>query len=190
MAAPTITFRQFDVSNFADPSGARHLKTGDASVHAAFVKQLGTSASQHLDFGINDISTSGINSSTKVVLAHMDSSGDLTTQLFNMKFWLPSTTSFRGTVRYNMFKSSYVASSGWKPAYVLQNNSLEQVPTVLPSSGNILRQNGASTITGSGDSQVTEWVYLSVYTGRDESVGLKGGPGLNTFRYRLTAEYY
>jgi hypothetical protein len=190
MAAPIITFRQFDVSNYADPSGARHLKTGDASVHAAFTKSLGTAANQHLDFGINDITTSGVNSATKVVLAHMDSSGDLTTQLFNMKFWLASVSSFEGTVRYNMFKSSYVASSGWKPVYVLQNNSLEQVQTVLPSSGNILRQNGVATITGSGDAQVTEWVYLSVYTDRNEPVGLKGGPGLNTFRYRLTAEYY
>ena len=29
MAAPTITFRQFDVSHNSDPSGSRHLKTGD-----------------------------------------------------------------------------------------------------------------------------------------------------------------
>jgi len=190
MAAPSITFRQFDVSNFADPSGTRHLKTGDTDVHPAFTKVLGTTVNQHLDFGINNISNSGINSATKVVLAHMDNSGDLTTQLYNMKLWLPSTTSFQGTVRFNLFKSSYLTSSGWKPNYVVQNNSLEQVSTSLPSSGNILRQDGSSTITGSGDSQVTEWIYLSVYTGTDEPVGLKGGPGLNTFRFRLTAEYY
>jgi hypothetical protein len=190
MTAPSITFRQFAVASGANPSGTRHLKTGDANVHEAFIRVLGTNANQHLDFGINDITNSGINSATKVVLAHMDSSGDLTTQLYNMKFWLPTSTAFTATVRFNMFKSSYVNSSGWRPNYVLQNDSLEQVPTTLPSSGNLLKQDGSGTITGSGDSQVTEWIYLSVYTGTDEPVGLKGGPGLNTFRFRLTAEYY
>jgi len=190
MAAPTITFREFAVASGADPSGVRHLKSGDVDVHEAFVKSLGTSVGEQLDFGINNISNSGVNSTTKAILFHMDNSGELTTQLFNMKFWLPSVTSFEGTRRFNFFKSNYVGQSGWKPSYVLQNNSVEQVPTVLPTSGNVLRQDGSGVITGSGDSEVSEWLYLSVYTDTDEPVGLKGGPGLNTFRYRLTAEYY
>jgi len=190
MAAPTITFRQFDVSVNSDPSGARHRKTGDAGVHEAFVKSLGVGVAEHLDFGINNITNSGVNSSTKVVLAHMDASGDLTTQLFNLKFWLPSVNSFTGTVRYNLQKSNYIEQSGWKPDLVVQNNSTETVPTTLPTSGNILRQDGNATITGSGDSEVTEWLYLSIFTNTDEPVGLKGGPGLNTFRFRLTGDYY
>lgn len=190
MAAPTITFREFDVAGNADPSGVRHLKTGDVDVHENFTKSLGTSIGEQLDYGINNITNSGINSATKVVLAHMDASGDLTVQLFNMKFWLPSVTSFTATVRHNLQKSNYLAFSGWLPDTVVQNNSLEQVPTVLPTSGNILRQDGSGIITGSGDSEVTEWQYLSIFTDTDEPVGLKGGPGLNTFRYRLTADYY
>ncbi len=190
MAAPTITFRQFDVSVNSDPSGVRQYVTGDPAVHEAFSKSLGTAVDEQLDFGINNISNSGINSATKVVLAHMDASGDLTTQLFNMKFWLPSITTFAGTTRFNLFKSSYLLSSGWKPDYELKNNSLETVATSLPSSGNVLREDGGATITGSGDSEVTEWIYLSVFTDTDEPVGLKGGPGLNTFRFRLTADYY
>ncbi len=190
MTAPTITFREFDITISSDPSGVRHLKAGDPSVHPAFLKSLGTSVGEHLDFGINNISNSGINSATKVVLAHMDASGDLTTQLFNLKFWLPSTTSFGGTRRFNFLKSNYAEASGWKPNQALQNDSVEQVSTILPTSGNILRQDGNELITGSGDSEVTEWLYLSVFTGTDEPVGLKGGPGLNTFRYRLTVEYF
>ena len=190
MAAPTITFRQFDVSHNSDPSGSRHLKTGDPSVHPAFTKSLGTAGDEHLDFGINNISNSGINSSTKVVLAHLDASGDLTTQMFNMKFWLSSTSSFTSAPRFNLYKSSYLEQSGWKPDFVLQNSSLETVGTSLPSSGNILRQDGSGTIAESGDAHVTEWIYLSVFADASESVGLKGGPGLNTFRYRLTADYY
>jgi len=190
MAAPTITFREFDVAGNADPSGVRHLKTGDTDVHENFTKSLGTSVSEHLDFGINNITNSGINSATKVVLAHMDASGDLTTQLFNLKFWLPSVSSFTGTSRYNLQKSNYIDQSGWQPDLVLQNDSLETVSTTLPTSGNILRQDGSGIITGSGDTEVTEWLYLSVFTDTNEPVGLKGGPGLNTFRYRLTADYY
>ncbi len=190
MPAPIITFREFDVSINSDPSGSRHLKTGDTDVHEAFSKSLGTAVGEQLDYGINNITNSGINSSTKVALAHMDTSGDLTTQLFNLKFWLSSVTTFTGTVRYNFQKSNYVGQSGWLPDLVLQNSSLEQVPTLLPTSGNILRQDGSGIITGSGDSEVTEWLYLSVFNGANEPPGLKGGPGLNTFRYRLTADYY
>jgi len=190
MVTPIITFREFDVAGGADPSGIRHLKSGDADVHENFIKSLGTSVGEQLDFGINNISNSGINSATKVVLAHMDSSGDLTTQLFNLKFWLPSVSSFTGTSRYNLQKSNYVLQSGWKPNLIVQNDSIEQVPTTLPTSGNILRQDGNAEITGSGDTEVTEWLYLSTFTDTDERVGLHGGPGLNTFRYRLTADYF
>ena len=190
MAGPTITFRQFDVSNNADPSGWRHLKTGDEDVHDAFTKSLGTSVDTQLDFGINNISNSGVNSATKAILAHMDASGDLTTQLYNMKFWLTSVSSFTGTARYNLYKSSYLTQSGWQPDFVIQNSSIETVATTLPTSGNILRQDNSGLITGSGDTEVTEWLYLSVFTDTNEPVGLKGGPGLNTFRYRLTADYY
>ncbi len=179
MAAPTIVFRQFAVSG-VDPSGFRAQDT-----HPSFIKQLGVGADEQLDFGSNDISISGVNSPTRVASAHMEASGDLTTQLFNMKFWLPSVTSFEGTVRFNM-----LTSSGWLQNEVVQNNSVQQVPVTLPTSGNILRQDASGIITGSGDAEVTEWIYLSVFTGTDESPGIKGGAGQNTFRYRLTADYY
>jgi len=180
MSSPQITFRQFAVSG-TDPSGFRAEET-----HASFIKALGVGADEQLDFGSNDISISGVNSPTRVVSAHMDASGDLTTQLFNMKFWLPAVTAFGGdNTRFNM-----LTSSGWSQDQVVQNNSVQQVPTTLPSSGNILRQDGSGVITGSGDSEVTEWIYLSVYTGTDEAPGLKGGAGQNTFRYRLTVDYY
>jgi hypothetical protein len=184
MVAPTITFRQFEVSG-VNPSGFRQYRTGDDAVHSSFIKSLGTATNEELDFGINNITTSGVNSPTKVVLAHMDASGDLTTQLFNMKFWLPNVTAFTGTFRFNELKSS-----GWIQSGVVDNGSADSTPTTLPTSGNLLRQDASSTITGSGDEEVTEWVYLSVLTDTNVPVGLKGGAGQNTFRYRLTADYF
>ena len=184
MAAPTITFREFSVAG-TDPSGFRQYKASDDVVHASFTKSLGVGAAELLNFGITNITNSGVFSSTKVVLAHMDASGDLTTQLFNMKFWIPSATAFNATARFNQQKAS-----GWRQNEVVTNASKEQTSTTLPSSGNILRQDWNDAITGSGDTEVTEWVYLSIFTDTNEPVGLKGGPGLNTFRYRLTADYY
>lgn len=184
MVAPTFTFRQFAVSG-VDPSGFRHLKAGDADVHDSFIKSLGTAADEQLDFGSNDITLSGINSRTNVALAHMDASGDLTTQAFNMKYWLPSVTAFGGTVRFNQLRSS-----GWLQDEIVQNDSAEQTVVNLPTSGNLLRQDESTIITGSGDAEVTEWIYMSVFTGNDEAIGLKGGAGQNTFRYRLTVDYF
>jgi len=180
MALPNIVFRQFAVSG-ADPSGYRAQDT-----HASFTKIVNTTVGNELDFGQNDITLSGVNSATKVVCGHMDSSGDLTTQLFNLRFWLSSVNAFtNGTVRFNQQRSS-----GWLQDNTVINDSAEQTPTSLPSSGNILRQDGSGIITGSGDTEVTEWIYLSVYTGNDMGVGLKGGGGRNSFRYRLSADYY
>jgi hypothetical protein len=184
MVAPTFTFRQFNVAG-TDPSGFRHLKAGDTDVHASFTKSLGTAADEQLDFGSNDISLSGINSATRVALAHMDASGDLTTEAFNLKYWLPSVTAFDGTVRFNQLRSS-----GWLQDEVVQNSSAEQTSATLPTSGNLLRQDASGVITGSGDAEVTEWIYMSVFTGNDEAIGLKGGAGQNTFRYRLTVDYF
>ena len=103
MALPSIVFREFAVSG-TNPSGYRAQDT-----HASFVGIVNTTTSNELDFGNNDITLSGVNSSTKVVVGHMDSSGDLTVQLFNMRFWLPSVTAFAGgTARFNQRRSS-----GW-----------------------------------------------------------------------------
>lgn len=180
MASPTITFRQFDVTG-ADPTGERGQET-----HASFVKELGTANGQGLSFGNNDITISGVNSATRVVVGHMDASGDLTTEMFNMKFWLSSVVAFgNGTTRFNFQKSS-----GWLQNEVVLNNSLEQVPTSIPSSGNVLRQDGSGIITGSGDSEALEFLYLSIFTGADNSIGVKGGDGRNAFRFRLTADYF
>ena len=83
MAAPTITFREFTVGG-TDPSGYRQYKTGDELVHASFSKSLGVGAAEHLDFGINNISNSGVYSSTKVVLAHD-----------NFDYWQSHSTCFQ-----------------------------------------------------------------------------------------------
>ena len=178
MAALTITFREFAVSG-TDPSGHR----ADDS-HASFTKVLGVGANEQLDFGKNNISNSGINSSTKAVVGCLATSGDLTLELFNMKFWLPSVTTFAtGTMRYNQDNSS-----GWIQNVVI-NNSSGTTPTALPSSGNLLRQDGSGVIQASGDGECTEWIYLSIFADTNVPVGVYGGAGLNTFRYRLTADY-
>lgn len=178
MVAPTIKFRQFAVSG-ADPTGNRNNNTDDI-----FIKVVDTSSSGALDFGINNITNSGVNSATKVVVGALDTSGDMTTKIFNMRFWLPSVQAFDGTVRFNM-----QLSSGWLQDNVVDNSSADTTPTSLPTSGNLLRNDLHDAISGITDSEVSQFIYLSVFTDTDENVGVKGGGGQGTFRYRLTADY-
>jgi hypothetical protein len=181
VAAPIIVFREFATSG-QSPSGERITDT-----HGAFVKVLGVSGGQELDFGVNDITNSGINSSTKAIVGYISESGDMTNRVFNMRFWLSNTTALNeGTVRFNEEKHQV-----WQSGLIVQNSSSGTTPTALPSSGNLVTSSGFAAMSGvNTDDDVTEYIYLSIYTATDVPVGVKGGATQNTFRYRLTADYY
>jgi hypothetical protein len=134
MAGPTIVFSQFSSSG-VNPGGSRHLTN-----HASYIKRLNASVSGVLDFGKLNLS-GGINHSpTKTLIARASSMGTAT-EVFDMKFWSPARPTPVGNIYFN-FKTLNNYVSG-----IALTNASGAIPTSLPSSPNLLRQNGAVNIT-------------------------------------------
>jgi hypothetical protein len=185
MNPPVTHFSQFNIAD-PDPSGSRH----DTSASGYF-KELDTQTGGELSFGTLD-NSSGINisSSTKCVIWVVDHLQDATTKVFDMKFWLSSTSDFAGEgAGYNVYFNQHM-SKKWLGIIQLTDSSGTYTPQSLPAGQNLYRHDGASAINSSGtDNSVSQYIYLGITIDPDTPVGIYGGAGAGTFRYRVTYKY-
>lgn len=183
MAPPSVRFHEFAVSG-VDPVGQRHQQT-----HSSFVKELGTAAGQFMDFGsVNTTFSKKTSAPTKAVLAYSDAFNDANEALFNLRFWLPDFSDFiAGTFNFNALASGVWASGLFVDP--LNDASGQFVQTTLPSGANLRRQDGWLEISGvNSDSEVTQYIYLSVSADTDVPAGSYGGDS-GGFVYRLSFDY-
>lgn len=175
MTNPVMQIKQYD--NLTDPSGYRNLET------TGYVKTLDTSTSGHLDFGSLDITSSGVWAGTKMILFRPSSLGTVN-EVFNFRFYLSSISAW-GTGTYN-FKWKKVIPFG---ASVALGAGDENIPTTLPTSGNVVSTASGAYIQSVAESGVSEYIYTDLFVGSDVQVGQYGGPGQGGFRYRLTYDF-
>jgi hypothetical protein len=177
---PVIRFSEFAVSGVS-PSGVRHLQLSASG----WQKTLGTGTGEYLDYGFINLSFGKQSTTTKAVVGMVDNMRDATEAVFNMRFWLSDTSDWvAGTYSFNGWVSGV-----WLQSMQLTDTSGWFTPTALPSGQNLYRQDGALSITASGqDLQVSQWVYLSVTVDDDIPVGNYGGNS-GGFTYRLTYDY-
>ena len=173
MAIPTTTFYQFSSSGI-NPVGSRHLKT-----HASFIKELSASSSGVLDFGTIDISAKSHSPTKAIVFRTSNLNGG--TRIENMRFWAPELPAPIGTIKYNMkILAAYVSG-------LALTDSSGQVPSTLPDSANLKRTDGHTAISGTGDTEVSQWIYLNVTGNTDLVTGRYGGS--SSYRYRTSFDY-
>ncbi|RKY43071.1 MAG: hypothetical protein DRP85_00820 [Candidatus Makaraimicrobium thalassicum] len=185
MNPPTTHFALFDI-NGPDPSGQRHLTTA-----SGYIKNLHTGAGGALDFGTLDISSGVIvDSPTKCVVWVVDDMGDATQKIFDMKFWICSTSDFVGLgTDYNVYFNQYITGM-WHSGLKLTHSSGMYSSLSLPSGQNLYKWDGVKEITEAGtDNSVSQYIYLSVGVDPNIPVGIYGGDGTNGFRYRVTYKY-
>jgi hypothetical protein len=185
MNPPVTHFSQFDIK-IISPSGTRH----DASA-SGYVKGLNTNTGGELAFGtLNNSSGIIITTPTKCAVWVVDHLQDATTKVFDMKFWLSSVTDFVGVgIGYNVYFNQHM-SKKWLGDIQLTDTSGTYTPESLPAGQNLLKHDGSTEITTSGtDDSVSQYIYLSVSIDPDTPVGIYGGAGANTFRYRVTYKY-
>lgn len=168
-----------------DPSGFRNAKSGNG-----FVKVLDTSVTGALDFGSVDISSSGQVSDTKLVFARVNNLGDAS-GVFNMKFFINSASAFStGTYRFLERKTLHFI-----PNLTLTEDN-DDTPVVLPTqanlSGTITEPEfplGKPWMSGTLDNDASQYIYLATYVDTNVPIGIKGGPGAGSFRYRLFYDF-
>ena len=176
---PTIRWSHWAVSGVS-PSGSRHLTN-----HASYVQQLGTAAGQSLDFGSVNNTLAKVHSLTCAVTAAVDAMNGANEALFNMKFWIPDFSDYStGTFFFNGLPSGV-----WIQNIALTDASGRFIPTTLPSGQNFYRQDDWPEISGaSSDSEVTQFMYLSVSVDTDVPPNVYGGQG-GGHVYRMTFDF-
>lgn len=183
MSVPQSHFIQFSVKA-PSPSGYRHID-------ASGIKIVDTSASGALNFGtLNNGSGIIVTSPTKCVVWVIDSMGDATEQIFDMKFWLSSVSDFTGLgTDYNVYFNKQM-STAWQSGLKIDYSDGDFVGITIPSGQNLLSSSGTTSIVGAGqDFNTSQYIYLSISADPDVPVGTYGGDGVGTFRYRVTYKY-
>jgi len=171
---PTVEFIKFDTA--VDPSGFRHI--------AASGQILGTSASNCLDFGNSNVTTSGVISDTSMLIFRASNLGDAS-GVYNLRLFLSSASAFNvGNYRF-LWR---VATHYQGPDFGLSLADLN-IPVSEPTSQNILATNEQPVLSGITDADVSQYIYLAVFTDIDVPFGTYGACGAGSFRYRLLYEF-
>jgi len=179
-SASTIVMTAWNANESADPSGIRHMTSG---YHPAWIKMLDTGSTSGLNFGsINQNTISGIKAIT-----FRNSTPETT--LNNIKFWLSNESAFVGI---NGWEVAQHIDSEWLPNLVLSSGS-GLVGRSLAVASSVLQSDGSTTISGatlngvsiSGESGVSQYIYVSFETNNDFTAGTYGPTG---FTFRITAD--
>ena len=185
----TPVLSEFAVSG-VDPSGSRHLTT-----HPSFVKVLNSgvgpvSASLSFDYmnlGSTDVSPGSGISCTKVFNFRIAGFDCNTSRVFGMKVWASDLSDFLCPEASRII---FATSGTWLQDFNFNVNTLlntsYHMSDSLPSSQNLYRIDGASTIYLTNDDHVSEWIYAALAASGTSPLGEYGGslsvPSGMTFR--------
>lgn len=173
---PQVEIAEFSIDT--DPQYHRQ----DSSGHG-FVKVLNTSAGGTLLFSPLNITVSGGITESHVVLARVTDFGDAS-GVYNMKFYLSSISAWTtGTYRFLQ-----KISSTFLPNYQVSEAD-NDTPTSIPGTSNYLPASGQHAMSGIFDDDVGQYIYLGVLAEEDVDIGIHGGAGVGSFRYRLLYDY-
>lgn len=186
-----------------DPSGSRHLTS-----HASFQRVLASGAGaavasinfEAMDLQATDISQGSGVSKTNTMLFRIDRfTSPGITRVHNMKLWASDTSDFLEPQTHRIL---YKVSTPWTSGFTFVSNDLGNkdywLPTSLPEKQNLFRTGrvgdlnvlgaGFRTIVGSGDSDISQWIYLALGASGTMPLGeygnIKDGPG--GFNIRVT----
>jgi len=175
----------------SDPSGWRHL-----TFHPSFVKILASgTGGASLNFQSFDLQSTNISSGSGVSktksflfrIAKFTSPG--ITRVHKMRIWASDLSDFLipQAVRI-LFRTSGPWMSGF--AFVPEDvvNQNYWLPNSLPEFQNLRRTDGGFTIHGSGDADVSEWVYMALFASGTLPLGEYGDTfdGPSGFNVRVT----
>jgi hypothetical protein len=183
---PVIT--QWDTTQVS-PSGSRHLKTA-----AAYLKILGSGYGNaslsfpYLDLGPTNISTGSGISKTKCFTFRLRNLSSSTTRIHKMRMWCSDISDFLEPQNAKLvFDTSniWVRNKVLPLTYLLNHN--KWMPTSLPEPQNLFRQDGGYTIHGSGDTDVSQYVYVALAASGTLPLGEYGSDVIASgFRVRVS----
>lgn len=185
LATPNVQIFEWNTREASSPVGVRNIYGG----HPAFVKELQNSINGAMEFDdvvldYTNTSLSGIYQSR--VQAFTVGLSDSDYSISSLRLWIPSGTALLGSGHLEL-----TTSGSWVYNAILPSGRGTTVPTSLPSSPNIMNQNGVSwSIDGPNDSDVSQFVYLALTVPSGIGLG-QFGLGVNgDLAFRITYDWY
>jgi hypothetical protein len=180
---PTVEWIQQDPT--VDPSGFRDVKT------TGFLKDLNTGAAGVLNFGTVDITSATQITDTVLAYARVSALNDAS-GVFNMRFFLTSVSDWNiGTYRF-LERKEFHFQQGGISLTASDNDTPTSVPDAANLSGTITEPEfplGKPWMSGVIDNDASQYAYLAVSVGTNVPIGIKGGAGAGSFRYRLLYDF-
>ena len=182
---------QFDIDG-TDPSGSRHLTN-----HASFIKLLASGQGlaqltfDPMDLNATNISTGSGISNTKCFIFRIRKFDTPNTIVRNMTVWASDLSDFL-TPETN--KLVWETHSTWQLGLALpisyMGDPTKWMPITLPANQNLLRQDDKVTIHGSGDADVSQYVYVALAASGTMPLGEYGSTNEPSgFKIRVTYSY-
>lgn len=171
-----------------DPSGSRHLQTSPAfkQMLSSGVNSSGTNLGP-FDMSATNVSSGVGISCTRCMMFRADQFECSTTRISNMKVWAADLGDFLVPEAFEVIYDTrqtpdYPSGFQFGPENI--TNKPLHLPKSLPETQNLRRQDGAFTIHGSGDNDVSEYMLFSVAASGCLPLGeYVGNPG---FQLRVT----
>lgn len=198
---PILHIYSFDTSEVADPVGQRHVPGGSF----AFKRRISLGCSTFdegnpggssgvLEFeGIKfnaATPSSDVASKVSAVIVRTAVDG---TAVSNMRLYVVDNSALLAGVTdtgTEPARLQFAASGIWQPNPTWPSGIHAELPTSIPSNANVLRQDGGSTLLGTNDFNVSQYVYLNVVAPLGFPLGEFGGCGSGLLRLGLVFDYY
>lgn len=183
---PGTQIFEWDVREVSSPAGTRNIANG----HPAFVKELGVQPSQALEFedvilNYADDSLSGVYQGRVQAWTIGLTSNNYS--ISNLRMWMPSGTALNPASGYLEF----AASGTWIPNAKLPSGVGTEVPSVLPTTQNLLRQDDLfGNLDFAADSNVSQFVYMALSVTSGMPLGQYGLNSNGDMAFRVTYDWY
>lgn len=170
----------------SDPTGYRHLQTHEAfmGVCGSGMGPLNDAITTPFDFNDVNVSTGSGVSDTRCMTLRVASKDCWQTRITHMKVWVSNDDDFL----VKDYKVGYHHSQNWLPNYTFSHQDCfdKALSTSLPEYQNLYRQNGKLAISASGDADVSEFMYMSIFCSGTCLPGEYGGKYTRNFRIRIS----
>jgi len=193
---PIIEIFEYDTTEIASPIGQRHTEGGAF----AFIQRVsfgcktytgpGTSGTlMFRDVKFNPASpVSHINSRVAAMTLRMATSG---ARLSDMKVFLSQGSALSGSRDVGLDPAiiQYAASGIWQPHPIWPSGITNRLPSVVPSTPNLFRQDGDNKIDGQGDQDSSQFMYMNLIVPFGYPLGTYGVCGSGLLRIGIVYDY-
>ena len=195
---PIVKFFEWDTSEIADPSIARHIEGG----HFAFKQRLargcstytgvgtsGTLLFEKMRFNPSDTSSSEIQSKVTAVTIIPGTSG---AAIGNMRLYLKDDSGLLASKDIGLDPAfiQFSTSGTWLPNPYFPSGVGQKLTTSIPSLPNVFRQNGDQSLEGQDTLNSSQYIYMRLFAPFGSPLGTYGICGSGRIQIGLIFDYF